>query len=388
MSFLPAGNSLRGFLPDLDDLLENPAEYLGVGPIVVGPRRMYGLASVFAAAGVGMLLSYYYGKHDAERIALGVGLLFGSAIWFGWSLWTRGHSLVLHKEGVEVKYHDLVVWCPWALFNASGEPHVPEVDSPFTGLILPVAADAVPFIELRRGESVAAHGAQVKAPQFVLSGTDEVVLPGRYEVATKDLGDVLLHVGQVLGLHLPRGAPPREAYQAEADEIADPDPAGWITARATRLRFPPNCAACGEGTTEVMRFEAWSRGGLMMRVFMPGVAHEVMIPVPVCAACQTEGRDRQSRGAVRGFLVGALLGPLAVVFGEMLGWAALTGFAALVLATVGALIGLGLGQWFSSRPPVQLRDYSPTRGTLRLRFRNPDYAATVIALLRGRGTAR
>ena len=226
MSLLPAGNTLRGFLPDVDDLLENPTEYLALGPVVIGPRRMYGLAAVFAIPGIAFLLAYYYGKHDPERIALGVGMLIGSSIWLGWSLWTRGHALILHADGLEVKYHDTSVWCPWALFNASGTPHVPEVDSPFTGLILPVAPDAVPFIELRASESVLAHGTQVKARQLILSGDDEIVLTGRYEVAAKDLGDLILHLGQTLGYQLPRGAPPREAYQAETDDVADPDPAG------------------------------------------------------------------------------------------------------------------------------------------------------------------
>ena len=140
MSLLPAGTPLRGFLPDLDDLLDNPAGYLGAGPIVVGPRRMYGLAALFAVPGVAFLLSYIFGQRDPERIALGVGMLIGSAVWLGWSLWTRGHALILHPDGVEVKHHDSTVWCPWALFNVAGVPHVPDVDSPFTGLILPIAA--------------------------------------------------------------------------------------------------------------------------------------------------------------------------------------------------------------------------------------------------------
>src|SRR5712692_8054799 len=112
MSILPAGSSLRGYLPDLDDLLEDPAAYLGIGPVVIGPRRMYRLAALFAIPGIGFILSYVFGTRDPERIALGIGMLLGSSIWFGWSLWARGDSLILHRDGVEVKYHEVSAWCP------------------------------------------------------------------------------------------------------------------------------------------------------------------------------------------------------------------------------------------------------------------------------------
>jgi hypothetical protein len=384
MSLLPAGSSLRGFLPDLDDLLESPAEYLGVGPVVIGPRRMYGLAAVFGLAGGAILAAYFLGQHDTERLALGAGLLVGAAIWFGWSLWARGDSLILHREGLEVRRHNLSVWCPWALFNTDGVAHSPEVDSPFVGITLPVVADIVPFIELRREESVIAHGAQVRTKRFVIAGRNELILLGRHEVQSKDIGDLLLHIGRALGHQLPRGAPPREAYQAEADEIRDPEPSGWITARATRLRFPRVCSGCGEPSTEVMRFEAWSRGGAAMGLMVPAASHEVAFDVPVCAACQAEVRSRQQRGAVRGLLAGSLLGPLALLLGEWLGgWGnGLSTFAALGIASAGALVGFMIGSALAFRPPVQVGGYSATSGTVRLRFRNPDYAAAVIALMR------
>jgi hypothetical protein len=388
MSMLPTGRSLRNFLPDLDDLLERPAEYLGVGPVVFGPRRMYGLALLFALPGVAFILAYVFGKHDAERIALGIGMLMGSAVWLGWSLWARGHALVLQRDGVEVKHHDLTVWCPWALFNAPGEPHVPDVDSPFTGLIQPVAADAVPFIELRRAESVIAHGGQVRAPQFVLAGDDRVVLPGRYEVAARDLGDLLLHLGRVLGAGLPRGAPPREAYQVEREDVPEPDPSGWITVRPTRLQFPPTCCSCGTETSDVLRLESWTRGSLLMRIFVPSAGHEVTVAVPVCEACQTELRARQTRGAVRGLLVGSLFGPLVLLLGGWVGgWGnALSGLAAIGVGAAGALIGFGIGNTFTFRPPVRVGSYSPTQGTVRIRFENPEYAAAFLDRMRRSAT--
>ncbi len=391
MSMLPAGHSLKSFLPDLDDLLEDPAAYLGVGPIVFGPQRMYALAAVFAVPGVAFILAYIFGKHDPERIALGVGMLLGSGVWFGWSVSAHGHSLILHREGVEVKYHDLAVWCPWALFNTDRVPHVPEVDSPFSGTILPVVSEMLPFIELRRAESVIAHGAEVKTRQFIFAGADEVVLPGRYEVAAKDVADLLLQIGRTLGHQLPRGAPPREAYRTETEEVHEPDGSGWINVRVTQLHFPPVCCDCGKATTDVMQFVVESRGGRAMRIFAPNVSGEVRVPVPVCETCQAEVRTRQSRGSVRGLLIGSLFGPLVLVLGEwVFNWGnSLSSFAALAITATGALVGSAIGNTLAFRPPVQVRDYSATSGTVRMRLpqsricrsrRRPDAPATDAAV--------
>ncbi len=171
MSWLPAGQTLRQTVPDFDELLRDPVPYLAEGPVVLGPRRMYGLAAFFLVIGVGCLASLAYtGQTESagERIALGIGLTIGGLLWLGWSLALAGHQMILATDGVEVKYQGSTVWCPWALFNADGEPFVPPTDSPLAGLLLPVNPDAVPFIEERRHESPVAHGVQVKTRQLSL----------------------------------------------------------------------------------------------------------------------------------------------------------------------------------------------------------------------------
>src|SRR5262249_61006579 len=52
--------------------------------------------------------------------------------------------------------------------------------------------------------------------------------------------------------------------------------------------------------------------------------------------------------------------------------------------TVGALAGFLVGVPLGRRLPVQLRGYSPSRGTLQVRFRNPEYGAAVWQLMRQR----
>ena len=66
---------------------------------------------------------------------------------------------MLYPEGVEVTFRDTTVWCPWALFNVDGKAFVPDVDSPRVGLTLPIAPQALPFVDLRRDDTPIAHGA-------------------------------------------------------------------------------------------------------------------------------------------------------------------------------------------------------------------------------------
>jgi hypothetical protein len=384
MSVLPAGQPLGRFLPDLEDLLRDPRAYLQAGPVVVGPRRMYGLAALFALPGLALLASCALGDKDlGERLALGIALLVGASLWLGWSVMLRGHSLVLSAEGVEVRYRDTAVWCPWALFNVEGEPFVPEGDSPRQGLTLPVAPGAVPFLELRRTDSAVSHGAQVQSRQLQFTGRDEVVLPARYEVAAADLGRLLLLLGRRLGHELPRGAPPREAYALEALEQvpAGTDADGWITVYLTRIVLPAVCCDCGQATQETMPLRVQSHGSLITDLLVQQV-RPLEVAVPVCPACRQRLRQRQERGGGRGLALGLILG---LAGGAMLSAAQAGLLLPLALggAAVGGIAGFIIGTLAARQPPVQLARYSPSRGTVALRFRNPGYAALVLEAMRG-----
>jgi hypothetical protein len=393
MSVLPAGQPLARFLPDLDDLLHDPAAYLREAPVSVGPRKMYGLAALFGLAGAALLLSCAVtGWADGERVALGIGLLLGASVWLGWSLRMRGHEMVLHPDGVEVKYRDTAVWCPWAVFNVEGKPFVPDADSPRVGLTLPVAPEAVPFVELRRHEAPVAHGAQVRAPQWQFTAADEVMLPARYEVVAGELGDLLLQLGRRLGRNLPRGAPPPEAYRVETlDEVpAAPDRSGWITAYLTRLSFPPRCCDCGTATDEALRFHVEARGDWLLGQ-LTQTRRAVELTIPVCAECQEAIRWRQQRGGSLGTGLGAtalLTATLALAFRGGLGGTDFLLVLGVTAVAVGGLAGFLLGTTLARRLPVRFRGYSPGRGTLSLRFRNPDYAALVLDAMRARTLRR
>jgi hypothetical protein len=392
MSVLPIGQSLSRYVPDLDELIENPRAYLLQEPLTIGPRQMYGLASLFGFAGLAFLLSCLLidpadrGELLGERLALGIGLLLGGCVWLGWSLRLRGHSLVLHPDGVEVQYRGETVWCPWALFNVDGHAFVPGGDSPRVGLTLPVAVAAVPFVELRREGTPIAHGAEIKAVQWQFVSDDSVVLPARYEVMAGELGELLLLLGRRLGRELPKGVPLGQAYaKAGLDDLqAAPDAGGWIMVPLTRLAFPPQCCDCGERTPRTMSFHIASRGDTLLSILVPA-SQPLEVEIPVCEACQQRIREQQHRGGIRGLQMGAFLFcGLALLLAWSEGWQdrsllLVIGLAALA---VGGLSGFLFGTLAARRLPAELSGYSPARGTLSLRFRNPEYAASVLAAMR------
>ena len=389
MSVLPAGRSLRQVIPDFEDLLRDPGAYLREGSVVIGPRQMYGLAALFgvvAAACFGY--SVWQGEFDPEAVALGIGLALGALVWLGWSLLMRGHQLTLLPDGVEFRYRDTVVWCPWGLFNSGGVPFVPNVDNPRAGLTLPVDPEAIPFVVLRRDDSPIAHGVEVKARQFHFTVANEVVLPARYEVRADELGLLLMQLGGRLGHLRPKRAPPPEAYRTEDldADLLQPDAAGWFTAHLTHLAFPPRCCSCLAETRDAMTFHADPSFDWAMRLFVQQ-SQGREIPIPVCEACQSAIRRRRQQVGTAMMAANALVSATGVLllawFAQIRDWQTLL-LLCLGVGAAGALAGFLLGVSVGRQLPAQLRRFSATHGTVSIRFRNPQYGAAVCELMRER----
>lgn len=388
MSLLPAGQPLDQFFPDLDDFLHDPASYLREAPVSIGPRKMYGLAALFGLPGILCLLwCVTRGMGDGEALVMGIGLLLGASGWLGWSLLLRGHELTLHPDGVECKYRDTSVWCPWSLFNAEGEPFVPDSDSPRAGLILPINSAALPFIELRRHGAPVAVGAGVKARQFQLATPNEVVLPARYEIAAAELGRLLLQLGSRLGRQLPQGTylPPRMSMPEATGVLAGPpDATGWLTANLSQLRFPEICCECGEPTTTTLAVSVSPPRDWLFLLVVPRV-YSLELHVPICEACQQLLRQRQHLGGLRGLFLGAmgaLLAAIPLARSNQLNEMGSLVLVVLAAISTGGLLGFLAGTALAHRLPVQVRDYSPSHGTLAIHFRQPGYAEKVYEAMR------
>jgi hypothetical protein len=383
MSVLPSGQRLHRALPDIDELLEDPRSYLGEAPLAFGARRMYGLAALFALPGIAFLLSCVFAKPDGERLAMGVGFLIGSCVWLGWSLMLRGHELVMHPDGVEAIFRDSTVWAPWALFHVEGQPFVPESDSPRTGLTLPVNARAIPYVELRRGGLVVARGSQVQARQWFFLGRTEVTLPGRYEIAAEDVGELLLWLGGQLGKDPPRSTPPLETEQEERIDLPDADPEGWLTVPLSRLRLPSCCTSCGGPRDDTLHVQVHARGDWLLGPLFGMRSAEVA--VPICTECRDRLVREQRRGGLLGLVLGGFIG--SVVGITLGGWLGEMREVPLMLGTfaglfVGTLFGSLIGVTLTRRLPIRFRGYSPSRGLVSVRFTNPEIATRVIEQMR------
>jgi hypothetical protein len=132
-----------------------------------------------------------------------------------------------------------------------------------------------------------------------------------------------------------------------------------------------------------MNFAVESSWASLVDIILPS-GQQLQLPVPVCEACQQHLRGRQHKGGIRGMQAGSLLaGGLVVVSALVGGWdGSLLLVAGLAALAVGVIGGFILGTLLSHRPPAKLKCYSPSRGTLALRFRHPEYAGRVLAAIR------
>ena len=173
------------------------------------------------------------------------------------------------------------------------------------------------------------------------------------------------------------------------DEVpTTPDSAGWITVQLTRLIFPPYCCDCGERTSRTMNFQVESRWDAIAGILVPA-GDGLMVPIPVCEACQQRIRDRQRRGGMNGMRIRALVfGGMGALLVWNEGWREASPLLVIGLAflAVGGIAGFIVGSLMSRQLPAQLGRYSPRRGTLALRFRHSEYAVRLLIALRRQTT--
>jgi len=210
--------SLEQAVPDLDRLLAEPARRLSEEPITIGPRKKY-VATLLLGFALAIpnwmwILVLFASFRDDKKgpllerpdgpfllaLLLGVvlGVLVGTTLVAWWIL--RGGQMMLTSEGVELRYRQSVVSCPWSLFLADGEP----LKRGAGDVLLPVQPKAVPLVELYQRGNLRAQGKAIKSRQLRFKGRDRALISGLYIVRTIELAELLISLGNTLGNRVSR----------------------------------------------------------------------------------------------------------------------------------------------------------------------------------------
>jgi hypothetical protein len=204
---------LQRLVPNLRELIEHPADVLSYQELRIGPCRRYVMSTLLG------LLAAFCGGTALLFFALGCGLenksairivclllLFTMPVVCIWGMLhlTRGGEIFMTRGGVEFRYRRKSVVCPWAVFNAPGDPAVLAYDR----LAVPVSA-AVEQVMYFRDDSLMQMGLAVFTPQFRMRPFDqarvtghphnwEVVLVDYYKGRLDDIACLLLVIGREL----------------------------------------------------------------------------------------------------------------------------------------------------------------------------------------------
>jgi hypothetical protein len=374
-------HSSTGKIPNQDQLYADPARTLAQEEVRIAPagKRTLFVGIVALALLAPLLIRYKMGlalsvqTHAAIMAAIVVvGVLLVAVCPFG-------VELVLTTEGVRFRRRATEVLCPWALFNASGNPFFRSNE-----LILPVASVAIPYIRQYHYECLVRQGVQIKNALLKLQDGNQAVLLNQSTAPSQELGRLLLHLGRTLGGRLPDESVPTEACPATErceERYEAGRKRGWITLSLTRLVFPPTCCDCGLAADTFISLDL----GLHVLWSLACLGHyneKVRVAVPICQHCQEATRGRQRRRQWSGAAIGMFFGLLATCV--------LVGFRAvadpIAVSCVGVVIGF-IGLWVGLEigracAPFPVRGYyAPRNNTVALRFRRPDYADVVGALV-------
>jgi hypothetical protein len=388
--------SLKRAIPDVDQLLRDPAGTLGVQDVLIGPWRRYGTAGALALlvtflgwlvfalveSSVDRNLGVPHHQQGDRQILLIILLLPMPLASFALLLFFfRGGCLTLTRAGAELQFRGKTVFCPWAIFNATGHPFSPSM----TKLHLPINPAGIPQVELRREGSPVAQGKDVDAPQWQFQGNHSVILKAVYEVDAMKLGVFLLDLGR----QLDKSSPSMPAVVVdETTPIVLPvrlEKNGWIRISLTHWNLPPFCCICDMPTQQYQNFDAAPTVFKLGSFLRFDGNDRIKVPIPYCDSCRTASRRHYNRivTTVVGLAVGVplILGVMAALLtGDPRGL-----FCGLLLF-IGAIGCLVVSGSFTKRRarPVELERYSPRKGTVAIRFKHQAYARRVLTALTGR----
>jgi hypothetical protein len=201
---------LESVIPNVEELLSHPEETLAVQDITIGPARRFGtggclglLAGLVCAVLAAELMIHplipLQGPRPHPMVGVGVlgALLLILLLCVIFMVrFFRGGSMILTPAGVALWYRSTVVNCPWAVFNAPGQPVKPSRDR----LVIPISAQAIPLVEAWKHGALIGSGADLKTYQWKLKSDCAAVLKDHYQVRDSiNLAGLLLKLGRALG---------------------------------------------------------------------------------------------------------------------------------------------------------------------------------------------
>jgi hypothetical protein len=372
-------STLARWIPNLAELDAEPRATLACGDLRIPRLRVNPLVpTLFVLAAVVPLFTVAYVRFEFSLWMLaGMAGLFIAA---GAAALCHpfGTEVVLASKGVSFRRGGSEVFCPWALFNVSGNLFVQSSER----LTLPVNAAAIPYIEQRQHGAVIAHGAEIHSPLLRLHEGRQVGIPWGFHANPTQLGELLLHLGRALCDPLPQSSVPPSAVPAiESSCRARTLPGGWIRLSLTRWRLPCVCCDCGQhsyGWT-------WWETGVSLPSFWEGLAQpsggRVRVSVPLCEPCRKAFRTKWWLGGLLGAALGvAIVVPIADAISPKPQPPSQAN-PLIVGAFIGGMAGL-CGGWLlvgTLLAPVRVARYSPAKRTVAVRFRNTRYANLVAA---------
>jgi hypothetical protein len=253
-------------------------------------------------------------------------------------------------------------------------------------MLLPVSPPGIPFVEARVEGALQATGDSVRTKQFRFRSGTEARMKPLYEVKLDELGALLLRLGRALGEDLPRAAAAALEYPVAEKPVvplATVGADGWVTVRLTRLVFPPFCCDCGAPTNQAQEFRGYAMTLRFGSLFHLEGGEFTRRKVPLCRTCQAEMRRAARTGALKGLGIGLGLAVLATLILWATSHKVQVFWMLLPLGLTGSLAGSAIGQAVGRRnaAPVQLRNFSSSKGTIAIRFRWPEYGERLLAFM-------
>lgn len=356
-TWLSGQRPLSRVVPRLNDLRRDPACVLAREAVEIGPARGWPLllGNLLLCAFLGAMIARVTGMVVGFGVGLAIGML-------GW--WRNNAYLRLDHAGVQIVDRRYSYRMPWSLFDAGGT----VVNHMDVEARISINASALQALaQHNRAGSLVASGAAVKGWAVRVTESRELALKASFLVNINQLAILLQELGRALG-----GDGARVSAPQDSDPLPTLSHAGGFTARLTELVFPCRCCDCAATTDRLLEFFSGVRFGWVLRLLGTNIYARLWIPV--CQVCERRYRWRARKGGIVGAAVGS--GAFALLF-LFPGLDPAARIALGILAVIlGGIIGWGIG--VNSGLPVSLSRYSPSKGTVDLRFRRRDYAEEVL----------